>query len=86
MSWVKEKSPDTFGTDEYMINKVLPALHEKMLPWVEGTSVVVQQDGALPHTGGGVVTRTEDAARELDDFDLTVETQPAQSPDLNLCD
>ena len=71
--------------EEYKVKHVLPAIKEKMLPFVEGNSVRLQQDGARPHTAGGLVTRVEAAALALG-IDLIVETQPAQSPDLNLCD
>jgi hypothetical protein len=71
--------------EDIMINKVLPAIKEKLLPHVVGNTVRVQQDGARPHTANGIVARIEDAGRRLG-MELMVETQPAQSPDLNLCD
>jgi hypothetical protein len=71
--------------EHFMVTKVLPAIKDKMLPYMEGNSVTVQQDGARPHTAGGIVARIEAAARGLG-MELMVETQPAQSPDLNLCD
>jgi hypothetical protein len=71
--------------EDFMISKVLPAVKEKLLPFVVGNSITVQQDGARPHTAGGIVARIEAAARDLG-MEVVVETQPAQSPDLNLCD
>lgn len=67
--------------EKLMISKVLPAIKKKL-----GSNILVQQDGATPHTAEGVVQRIEDAARCKYGMQLIVETQPAQSPDVNLCD
>jgi hypothetical protein len=71
--------------EDIIIKKVLPAIKLKLLPVAEGRSVTLQQDGARPHTAGGIIARIEAAACSLG-MELVVETQPAQSPDLNLCD
>jgi hypothetical protein len=72
--------------ERLMIDKVLPAVATKLLPHVKGSSIRIQQDGARPHTAGGLVARIEAAALATHGMQLILETQPAQSPDLNLCD
>ncbi|CAM9459963.1 unnamed protein product [Discosporangium mesarthrocarpum] len=42
---------------------------------------ILQQDGAKPHTGKGVMDAIQDSAG-----DITLETQPANSPDLSTND
>jgi hypothetical protein len=58
---------------------------EKMMPWLEGYTVIIQQDGARPHTGNDTVSDLE-AAGTGDGWTVKVVTQPAQSPDLNIND
>ena len=48
-------------------------------------SLVVQQDGARPHTGKGNLAKLNAAGSRLP-ITIEVRTQPAQSPDLNICD
>ena len=67
--------------EQLVIDKVLPAIKQKM-----GDNILVQQDGATPHTAAGVVERIEAVALGKYGMNLIVETQPAQSPDVNLCD
>lgn len=69
---------------EKMINVVMPAIREKM-PWMKGHTIFIQQDGAPPHTKSGIVERIEEACNK-DGWEIVLDTQPAQSPDLNLCD
>ena len=47
--------------------------------------VTVQQDGATPHTGKDVVARLNSVGATLDPK-IVVITQPARSPDMNVCD
>ena len=65
-----------------MIKKVMPAIKEKV-----GTGpITIQQDGAMPHTAGGLMQRIARTVEHKYGMELTIETQPAQSPDLNLSD
>jgi hypothetical protein len=49
----------------------------------EGTKVVVQHDGAKPHTGKGTEDKLNEAGKA---YNVTFVRQPAQSPDFNLND
>lgn len=80
----KPLSVDANVYEDYMIHKVFPAIRAKM-GHAPGKCIRVQQDGARPHTAGGLVGRLE-AAGSINGFTISIETQPAQSPDLNLCD
>ncbi|CAN0456032.1 unnamed protein product [Discosporangium mesarthrocarpum] len=66
---------------ELMIDKVIPAIKARM-PRPPGHMIFVQQDGAKPHTGGGVMEAIQAKARDS----IILETQPANSPDLNVND
>ena len=69
---------------EMMTKQVFPAIQKAF----RGTGikrVVVQQDGARPHTGKGNLKKLNDAGARLP-IKLVVRTQPAQSPDYNICD
>ena len=75
-----------------MKEKVFPAVWEKM-PWLrrEGFDrVVVQQDGARPHTGKGNVAKLNEfgcsRAKPVGAVVAEVVTQPAQSYDTNIND
>ena len=77
----------TMTADRYfhlMQTEVFPAIMEAFAG-TEIKKVVMQQDGATPHTGQQVV-------QELDSLGATcspkieVRTQPAQSPDMNIND
>lgn len=63
---------------------ILATIREKMA-WARDAHIVIQHDGAPGHWGGGNNVRLRDAALE-GGWNITFETQPAQSPDLNLCD
>ncbi|CAM9203140.1 unnamed protein product [Discosporangium mesarthrocarpum] len=58
---------------EFMIDKVIATIKARM-PRPPGHMIIVRRDGAKPHTGGGVGDST------------ILETQPANSPDLNVND
>jgi hypothetical protein len=64
-----------------MIDEVLPAIMEK---WPGSERVVIQQDGAKPH---GITDDPEwlEAVEETQ-FPFVLETQPPNSPDLNILD
>ena len=64
--------------------KVFPSV-VKAYPYPKFKKVVVQQDGASPHTGKDVVARLNAIGAELSPK-LEVRTQPAQSPDMNVND
>ena len=55
------------------------------MPWLRGHPVIVQQDGAPPHTGHDNVEFFNNEGQK-DSWNITVVTQPAQSPDLNVND
>lgn len=62
---------------------VFASIREKMAFCNE---VFVQQDGAGPHVGHGVLGRLEDAGNNGQVPRIHIKTQPAQSPDLNKLD
>ena len=68
---------------EFMM-KIFNAIKIKM-PWLRGQPVFVQQDGASPHKGNGNIEYFNTEGRK-DGWNITVITQPAQSPDLNIND
>ncbi|CAM9611762.1 unnamed protein product [Discosporangium mesarthrocarpum] len=76
--------PATVKAEKYkelMIDKVIPAIKARM-PRPPGHTIFVQQDGAKPHTGGGVVEASQAKAGN----GVILETQPANSTDLNVND
>ncbi|CAM9650544.1 unnamed protein product, partial [Discosporangium mesarthrocarpum] len=76
--------PATVNAERYkelMIDEVIPAIKARM-PRPPGHTIFVQQDGAKPHTSGGVMEAIQ--AKEGDS--IILETQPAKSPDLNVND
>ena len=70
------------GTDD--VNGVFDQIKVKM-PWLRGYPVIVQQDGVPPHTGHGKVDFFNQEGQK-NGWNITVVTQPAQSPDLNVND
>ncbi|CAM9363527.1 unnamed protein product [Discosporangium mesarthrocarpum] len=69
--------PATVNWERYnglMIEEIIPAIKAR-IPRPLGHTIFVQQDGAKPHTGKG------DAIG-----DIILETQPTNSPDLNVND
>ncbi|CAM9940048.1 unnamed protein product [Discosporangium mesarthrocarpum] len=66
---------------ELMIDKVIPAIKARM-PRPPGHTIFVQQDGAKPHAGGGVM----EAIQAKTGDSIILETQLANSPDLNVND
>ena len=81
---------DTCDADNYrsmLINNVLPAIIDKF-PWSfvsdRRLGVVIQQDGA----GGHIKAHDEEFAAAVEELGINVslQTQPAQSPDLNIND
>jgi hypothetical protein len=63
---------------------VYDAIKEKMA-WAKGATITLQHDGAPGHNKKGNLTALNEAGG-LDGWDIVIDTQPAQSPDLNLCD
>ena len=83
-TWDVDKNMTAELYFKMMKGKVFP----KILKAFEGTGirhVVVQQDGARPHTGKDVVNRLNEYGKTLSPS-IEVRTQPAQSPDLNVND
>ncbi|CAN0089768.1 unnamed protein product, partial [Discosporangium mesarthrocarpum] len=76
--------PATTNAERYkelMTDKVIPAIKARM-PRPPDHTIFVQQDGAKPHTGGGVM----EAIRAKAGDSIILETQPSNSPDLNVND
>ncbi|CAM9453505.1 unnamed protein product, partial [Discosporangium mesarthrocarpum] len=76
--------PATVNTERYkelMIDKIIPAIKARM-PGPPGHTIFVQQDGPKPHTGGGSWRQFRQKAGDS----IILETQPANSPDLNVND
>ncbi|CAM9640844.1 unnamed protein product [Choristocarpus tenellus] len=55
------------------------------MPWLQGKHVVVQQDGATPHTGKGI-SEILSGAGKTKGWSIRLVTQPSYSPDLNIMD
>ncbi|CAM9473109.1 unnamed protein product, partial [Discosporangium mesarthrocarpum] len=76
--------PATVNAERYkklMIDKVIAAIKARItIP--PSHTIFVQQDGAKPHTGGGVMEAIQAKAGDS----IILETQPANSPDLNVND
>ncbi|CAN0497973.1 unnamed protein product [Discosporangium mesarthrocarpum] len=64
---------------EPMIDKVMPAIKARM-PRPPGHTIFVQQNGAKPHTAGGVMEEIQAKAGDS----IILETQPDNSPDLSV--
>ena len=63
--------------------EVFSEIKSKM-PWLKGEPIIIQQDGTSPHTGKGNLKFFKEVGQE-DDWNISVITQPAQSPDFNIC-
>jgi hypothetical protein len=63
---------------------VFETIKQKM-PWARGATIVLQHDGAPGHNQSGNLEALT-LAGSLGGWKITIDTQPAQSPDLNLCD
>ncbi|CAM9368905.1 unnamed protein product [Discosporangium mesarthrocarpum] len=77
--------PATVNMERYkelMINKVIPAIKTRM-PRPPGHTIFVQQDGAKPHKGGG---GSMEAIQAKVGDSIILNTQPVNSPDLNVND
>jgi hypothetical protein len=64
---------------------LLPSRNQQRMLFLLGEDVIVQQDGALAHTGKGNVEKINNLDHE-NGWNIEVVTQPAQSPDLNIND
>jgi hypothetical protein len=93
-NWVagEEKEIDVPVTAEYyrtqMRDALLPAII-KAMPWAgkEGRTLVIQHDGAKPHTGKGNTDYWPELVEEMyPGRSIEIVVQPAQSPDLNVLD
>jgi len=63
---------------------LLDAVRDKM-SWLKGDAIILQYDGAKPHNEGGNAAAFAEAGK-ADGWNITFETQPVQSPDLNMND
>ncbi|CAM9818196.1 unnamed protein product [Choristocarpus tenellus] len=80
----KELVPMAVERETYkkpMIKGVIPAI-KFYRPRLEGQTIFVQEDRAKLHTNRGIMEVIEEATGE----DIVIETQPANSPDLNIID
>ncbi|CAN0202496.1 unnamed protein product, partial [Discosporangium mesarthrocarpum] len=64
-----------------MIEAVMPAI-KACMPRPGGHTIFVQQEGGTSHTKMGIMEAIEEAVGD----DIVTETQPANSPDLNVND
>ncbi|CAM9922222.1 unnamed protein product, partial [Sphacelaria rigidula] len=74
---------DAEGYKEWYIDQLLPAI--KKMPWQRSKRVVVQQDGASPHTGKNNPEILISAGMGRG-WLVELVTRPSQSPDLNIND
>lgn len=86
------KEVDVSVTAEYyrerMVKNIVPDIIKHM-PWagLDGRTLVIQHDGALPHTGkGNTAYWPKHFKSKYPRRSIIVVTQPAQSPDLNVLD
>lgn len=69
---------------ESLMKVVIDNVKVKM-PWLLGQPVIIQQDGASPHTARGVMDRLSQYG-STGGWNFIMVTQPPQSPDLNIND
>jgi hypothetical protein len=67
-----------------MMSRIIDEIKLKM-PWMRNTHLYIQQDGAGPHRGHDAMARL-DAIGTSGGWHITMITQPAKSPDLNIND
>lgn len=82
-----ELKPIAVGASEYreaLRYHVIPMIRRR-LHWKKGEKIIIQHDGAKPHGGSGN-KEYFDKIKYQYGWHLEVETQPAQSPDLNVND
>ncbi|CAM9450151.1 unnamed protein product [Choristocarpus tenellus] len=64
--------------------ELLPTIKTKM-PWLQGKHVVIQQDGATPHTGKGSSEILSEAGK-TEGWSIRLVVQPSNSSNLNIMD
>jgi hypothetical protein len=69
---------------EYLVKKIIPAIQEKWPPEDVHSPIYIQQDNAPSHVNPDDIIFCE--AAKKDGFDIRLMLQPANSPDLNICD
>jgi hypothetical protein len=69
---------------EFMIEKVIPAIHDKWPREDLGKIIYIQQDNAKPHISPS--DRLFCEAAQQGGFDIRIICQPANSPDMNILD
>jgi hypothetical protein len=69
---------------EYLVKKIIPAIREKWPPEDVHSPIYIQQDNAPSHVNPDDIIFCE--AAKKDGFDIRLMLQPANSPDLNICD
>jgi len=82
-----EKKPIAVGASEYReaLRRHVITMIRRRLHWKKGEKIIIQHDGAKPHGGGGN-KEYFDRIKYQYGWHIEVETQPAQSPDLNVND
>ena len=72
--------------EDYVLNKVFPAIKEKCPASMKSKTIRLQQDNAQHHTL--INNNSEKMAEKLEELNLDIEIkpQPAQSPDLYILD
>ncbi|CAN0046543.1 unnamed protein product, partial [Choristocarpus tenellus] len=78
----QECTLDHLWCKKWHTEELLPAIKTRM-PWLQGKRVVVQQDGAIPHTGKGN-SEILSGAGKTEGWLIMLVTQPSNSPDFNI--
>jgi transposase len=83
---MEDVSVDSVAYHDMMTREdgLLPTL-KRIAPYLKGSRIIIQHDGAKPHNGRGNLERLNEYG-QLDGWDIFIDTQPPQSPDLNKCD
>ena len=68
---------------DMMIQRVLPTIHKKF--WHAERYIVLQIDGARAHFKASIQSNIEQALH-VDEFSMTIDKQPPNSPNLNVLD
>ena len=83
---IQEVSVTAESYREFMVKEggIFDAIKEKM-PWMKGKPIIIQHDGAKPHDGNGNKDFLNDEGCK-EGWNISIVTQPPQSPDLNILD
>ena len=70
----------------FICNKVIPAIQQKWPGNYRNITIRIQQDNAKPHRSATNGVAAVDAAINATGLDIVFDNQPAQSPDTNILD